>query len=159
MPEIIFLKDEQGKDQAYEFLDNLLDRANGVSGPPIDPMFPALILKGLENLEQADEFPVGKYEPYETVLTLEYPRKMERNLTLVKALLVPPIYELRVDWDWNCKFRSIYFPFTLGDKKYYCFVKSFIKTQAPRYDPTDIYRDEAKRIYERVRRNPQQYLL
>jgi hypothetical protein len=158
MPEIIFLQDERGNDQAYDFLDNLLDRANGKAGPPVDPKFPAFIQKGLENLEEADEFPVGKYEQYETVLTLDH-MGVERHFTLVKNLLVKPIYELRVDWNRNCKFRSIYFPYNLEGEKYYCFVKSFIKTQEPRYDPTDIFRDETKRIYDKVRKDPKKYLL
>lgn len=154
MPEIKFLQDERGIYHAYDALEKLWDDANASM---IDSMFPTFIQKGLENLESTDEFPVGKYEDYYTELTIEYNGKT-REFFLVKSLMVNPIYELRVDWNWNCKFRAIFFPYTMGDKKYYCFIKAFIKTQDPKYDPTDIFRDEAKRIYEKVRKNPNQYL-
>jgi hypothetical protein len=156
MAEITFLQDEQGNFHAYDFINHLFNQANGKAQPPIDPLFPGFIQKGLENLEAADHFPVGRRGTiYEQTLIYE---GRKRTIELVKPLLVSPIYELRVDWNWNCKFRAIFFPFTYQDKNHYCFVKAFIKTQKPKYDPTDIYRDEAKRIYDKVRRDPGKYL-
>lgn len=153
MTYIVFPKDLDGSEnKAYQFMNELWDRSELPKEHPIyiDPMLPTFIQQGLEILESSDEFPVGKYDFF--FGTLVYDDGRERIQELVKPLAVQPIYELRIDWNSNCHFRAIYFPFNLEGQCFYCFTHAFIKTR--NYDKTNEYRDKARKIYERIRKNP-----
>lgn len=155
MVRIVFPNDLNGdNNQALNFIMELWERADLQKEDVnyIDPMLPTFIQQGLEILETTDEFPVGKYEGFYGTLTLD--NGTEKTQELAKPLGVQPIYELRVDWGFDCHFRAIYFPFNLEGEHYYCFTHAFIKTRIPPYDKTNYYRDRAKLIYERVRKNP-----
>lgn len=154
---IHFLQLDNGERQAFDFIMSLFDKADKEE---INPIFPALIQKGLENLEAANEFPVAKYDSddYLATLKLECSRDFEIELVLAKALLVKPIFEMRVDWGGKY-FRAIYFPLTVKDENYYFFTRAFFKRKEPHpYDPTDMYRDKAKRYCDLVMLNPEKYI-
>lgn len=158
MTNIKFLYDESGHQQAYEFLLYLNEEAKQDSEKE---KLLGLIMQGLEDLESANLFPVGTADPYVTTLKLQLNSSGQtiiRTLELVKPLDGGPVLEMRVDWSGIGWFRATYFPFQYNDQNYYCFVKAFIKTRNPPYNPTNIARDETLRIFQKVLDNPERYL-
>jgi hypothetical protein len=151
---IKFLPDESGEKPAFIFLDELRKK---VKNDLSNGRFFAFIMLGLEHLENCKPFPIGTEEPYTTNIELDLMDGTNhvRKIELVKPLAVPPILEMRVDWYGIGCFRSMFFPYEHREENYYCFVKAFIKTTHPPYDPTNIMRDETYRVSQNLRLNPE----
>jgi len=139
----IFLKDEKGEKQALNFIWDLYDKAEQGD---VDVTFVKLLQLALEHIEKAETFPLGKNEIYNTTLTLEE-NGINKKIDLIKPLLNSPVCELRMDWYPEYCFRAIFFPYKHEGENYYCFTKAFFKKG--RYNPTDLFRDQAKQIYTR----------
>lgn len=80
----------------------------------------------------------------------------------VKALRERPIHELRLSIpEFNWHFRATFFPFEHPEngKQFYCMVFPFEKILAlgKKGDPTDIYRNRTKAIYDDLVNNFQKY--
>lgn len=157
MANITFLPDSNGEKQAFNYMVQLNELAK--TDLKLTYML-AFIMAGLEHLEACRIFPVGADDPYTVILNVDLPNGsgMCRELVLVKPLAISPVLELRVDWHGIGCFRSTFFPFRYQGEEHYCFVKAFIKTNSPKFDPTNQMRDETFQIYKQVEAMPQQFL-
>lgn len=155
MAKIIFLKDITNRSTpALEFIDDLWNRSELEEVDPnyIPVDLPTQIQQAIELLEIAPIFPVGKDEVFYGAFIDDNGQEYKRKL--VKPLATSPIYELLINFDLERYFRAIYFPFNLNGEQYYCFTNAFIKTpDVQGSDKTNLYRDEARRLYEVIMRN------
>lgn len=156
MGKIIFVKTINGEpNPAFDFIMNLWDRADLPETDPnhIDTELPMFIQQGLEKIEEAKDFPVGKYQHFYSLLEIDETRSIEQEL--VRPLIgLSPIYELKVDYKPAHFFRAIYFPFNLKGEYYYCVTNAFIKSPGNvASDKTKQYAREARKLYEYFQKN------
>ncbi|WP_173918996.1 hypothetical protein [Halobacillus sp. Marseille-Q1614] len=78
---------------------------------------------------------------------------------ITKPMSTQPIYELRLDFpEYNTWIRATFFKRYHRKKLHYCFVKAFIKTMHPSFNPTTPMIQETYNVYQELRNNPALYL-
>ncbi len=139
MAKIVFVKDEQGEFQAYDFVQNLILE---------EPLMATLLLQGLLQLEQAEtrKMSSGKQILPDIHLTIGKSQAYSLQSTRIETSIDQPIQEMKIHFkDKNC--RLIYFTAFSESETYYCFAKGYFKDKNPFTDKMGSYREEAKRIF------------
>ncbi|WP_088840752.1 transcriptional regulator [Listeria sp. ILCC797] len=139
MTKIVFVKDEQGEFQAYDFVRNLILE---------EPLMATLLLQGLLQLEQAEtrKMSTGKQILPDIHLTIGKSQAYSLQSTRIETSIDQPIQEMKIHFkDKNC--RLIYFTAFSESETYYCFAKGYFKDKNPFTDNMGAYREEAKRIF------------
>lgn len=139
MAKIIFVKDEQGEFQAYDFVHNLIVK---------EPLMATLLFQGLLQLEKAEtrKMSTGKQISPDIHLTIGKSQAYSLQSTRIETSIDQPIQEMKIHFkDKNC--RLIYFTAFSDTETYYCFAKGYFKDKNPFIDKMGSYREEAKRIF------------
>lgn len=149
---VVAIEDETGKEQMALFRSSLIREAQIKHKAKVRYVF---FQKALEYLSLVEK---QHLDGLKTVLTIEINGKEHSHeFELVKLLKKQPIYELRVDYG-GAHIRATFFPKFYQGTLYYCFVKGFIKTRFPPFNPTNDMRDLTYDMFKKVNASPSTYL-
>lgn len=149
---VVAIEDETGREQMDLFRSALIREVQRKHKAKVRFVF---FQKALEYLSLVER---QHLDGLKAVLTIEIDGKeYSHEFELVKVLTRRPIYELRVDYG-GTHIRATFFPKFYNGSLYYCFVKGFIKTRFPPFNPTNDMRDLTYDMFKKVNASPHTYL-
>ncbi len=152
MKRVITVKDN-GVDHVGDYLDWLLEQSKDDNDAKYHLAFIQFAIKRL-SISDLDVL-CREYTQLDIMVGDE---SFSKRYILAKPLAKAPIYELRYGISSNAHLRLLFFPYKYNGIEYIVFCYVFLKTRKPPKDETNLYRDKAYNMYQRVKREPEKYL-